>query len=180
MVDYVQSLRSIGQALEMLRAEDFDLEIERDAFLVRCSVPRPKEITSGQADQGGLLQQIWGVLPLETRLELNMTVTGHFRTNDINLHYTLKDVDHLDEEGKAKRSSAKEPSAPTLSQFLRTVGAYVKQKPARLQRISRKGDSFTIQYKTPAGEKDEEVLSMVDLYELGVWMSMKRTDRNRS
>jgi hypothetical protein len=179
MLDYVQPLRSIGQALELLRAEDFDLEVERDAFLVRCSVPRPKETINGE-DQAGLLQQIWGVLPLETRLELNMTVTGHFKTNDINLHYTLKDVDHLDEEGKAKRSSAKEPSAPTLSQFLRTVGAYVKQKSARLQRISRRDDSITIQYSTPAGEKHEEVLSTAELYELGVWMSMKRADRSSS
>jgi hypothetical protein len=180
MVEYVQSLRSIGQALELLRVEDFDLEIEGEAFLVRCSVPRPEETITGQADQAGLLQHIWGVLPLETRLELNITVTGHFKVNDIDLHYTLNDVDRLDEEGKAKRGGTKEASAPTLSQFLRTVGAYVKQKPARLQKISRRDDSITIQYDTPSGERSEEVLSMADLYELGVWMSMKRADRNLS
>ena len=153
MVDYVQSFRSIGQALELLRVDDFDLEIEEEAFIVRCSVPRPKE-TTGEADQAGLLQQIWGVLPLETRLELNMTLTGPFKVDDVELHYALKDVDRLDDKGKSKRSSTKEPSAPTLSQFLRTVGAYVKQKSARLQRISRRDDSITIQYSTPAGEKN--------------------------
>jgi hypothetical protein len=176
MLDYVQSLRSIGQALELLRAEDFDLEIERDALLVRCSVPRPKEMTGGQPDQAGLLQQIWGVLPVETRLELNMT----FKVDDVELHYALKDADRLDDEGKAQRSGTNELSPPTLSQFLRTVGAYVKQKSARLQRISRRDDSITIQYSTPAGEKIDEVLSVADLYELGVWMSMKRADRGRS
>jgi hypothetical protein len=178
MTDYVQALRSIGQALELLRAEDFDLEIEEEAFLVRCSVPRPQE--TGQAEQAGLLQHIWGVLPLETRLELNMTVTGHFNTKDIDLHYTLKDVDRLDEEGKAKRGGTEEASAPTLSQFLRIVGAYVNQKPARLQRISQRDDSITIQYERPSGEKTEEVLSMADLYGLGVWMSRKRADGNLS
>jgi len=180
MTNDVQALRSIGQALELLRAEDFDLEIEGEAFLVRCNVPRPKELIAGQAEQAGLLQHIWGVLPVETRLELNMTLTGQFKVDDIDLHYTLKDVDRLDEEGKAKRGGTEEPSAPTLSHFLRIVGAYVKQKPARLQRISRKDDSITIQYETPSGEKNEEVLSMADLYELGVWMSMKRADRNLS
>jgi hypothetical protein len=176
----VQALRSIGQAFELLRAEDFDLEIEGEAFLARCTVPRPNEMISGQTEQAGLLQHIWGVLPVETRLELNMTVTGHFNTKDIDLHYTLKDVDRLDEEGKAKRSGTEEASAPTLSQFLRIVSAYVMQKPARLQRISRKDDSITVQYETPSGEKNEEVLSVADLYELGAWMSMKRADRNLS
>jgi hypothetical protein len=180
MVEYGQSLRSIGQALELLTVDDFDLEIEGEAFLVRCSVPRPKETITGQPDQASLLQHIWGVLPADTRLELNMTLTGRFTDNDIDLRYTLKDVDRLDEEGKAKRGDPVETRAPTLSQFLRTVGAYVNQKPARLLRISRKDDSITIQYQTPSGQKSEEVLSVADLYELGVWMSMKRADRNRS
>lgn len=181
MADYVQSLRSIGQALELLRVEDFDLEIEGEAFRVRCSVPRPKETITGQTDQAGLLQHIWGVLPVETRVELNVTLTGDFRANDLDLQYTLKDADRLDLEGKAKRGASKETSAPpTLSQFLRTVGAYVKQKPARLQRISRRDDSITIQYDTPSGEKNQEVLTMADLHDLSAWMSMKRADRNRS
>ncbi|MGE5302284.1 MAG: hypothetical protein ACM3TN_03085 [Alphaproteobacteria bacterium] len=176
MTDYVQALRSIGQALELLRAEDFDLEIEDEAFLVRCSVPRPKEMIAGQAEQAGLLQHIWGVLPVETRMELNMTLTGQFKVNEIDLHYALKDVDRLDEEGRAKRGGTEESNAPTLSQFLRIVAAHVKQKPARLRRISRKDDSIAVQYETPSGEINKEVLSMADLYELGVWMSMRRTD----
>jgi hypothetical protein len=60
------------------------------------------------------------------------------------------------------------------------VGDYVTQKPARLQRISRRGDAMTIRYETAAGESKEEVLSLADLYDLGVWMSMQRADRNRS
>lgn len=178
MTDYVQALRSIGQALELLKAEDFDLEIEGEVFRVRCSVPRPQE--TSQVDQAGLLQHIWGVLPLETRLELNMTVAGHFNTKDIDLHYTVKDAGRLDDEGKAKRGDANEPSAPTLSQFLRSVHAYVKQKPARLQRIARRADSITIQYEMPSGEKNKEVLSTADLYDFGVWMSMKRGRHNAS
>ena len=180
MAEYVQSLRSIGQALELLRVEDFDLEIEGEAFLVKCSVPRPQEMSAGQAEQSGLLQHVWGVLPVETRLELNMTVTGEFKAEDIDLHYTLKDAGRLNEEGKARRGTVNEAGAPGLSQFLRAVGAYVTQKPARLQKISRRDDSITIRYETPGGENNEEVLSMADLYDLGVRMSMKRADRSRS
>jgi hypothetical protein len=180
MAEYVQSLRSIGQALELLRVEDFDLEIEGEAFLVRCSVPRAKEGIGGHPDQAGLLQHIWGVLPLETRLELNMTVTGHFNVDDLDLHYSLKDLGRLDEEGKAKRGTVTDTGAPRLSHFLRAAGAYVKQIPARLQKISRRDASFIICYETPAGERNEEVLSMADLYEFGIRLSINRGDRNRS
>jgi len=181
MVEYAQSLRSIGQALESLRVEDFDLEVDGDAFLVRCSVPWPKEAMTEQPDQASLLRHIWGVLPPESTLELNMSITSRFKATDVDLRYTLKDVDRLDDDGKAKRSDyPTEAHAPTLSQFLRTVGAYVNQKPARLQRISRRNDSIAIQYESPSGQKNEESLSVGDLYDLWVWMSMKRADRNRS
>lgn len=180
MAEYVQSLRSIGQALELLRVEDFELEIEGEAFLVRCSVPRPREMIAGQAEQSGLLQHVWGVLPVETRLDLNMTVTGQFKSDDIDLHYTLKDAGRLNEEGKAMRGTANDGGAPGLSHFLRAVGAYVTQKPARLQKISRRDDAMTIRYETAAGESKEEVLSLADVYDLGVWMSMKRAGRKPS
>jgi hypothetical protein len=181
MVEYAHSLRSIGQALESLRVEDFDLEVDGEAFVVRCSVPWPKEAITEQPDQASLLRHIWGVLPRESTVELNMNITTRFKATDIDLCYTSKDVDRLDEEGKAQRSDHPvEPHAPTLSQFLRTVGAYVSQKPARLLKISRRNDSIAIQYESPSGEKNDEALSVGDLYDLWVWMYMKRADRNRS
>jgi hypothetical protein len=181
MVEYAKSLRSIGQALETLRVEDFDLEVDGEAFLVRCSVPWPKEVVTEQPDQARLLRHIWGVLPPDSTLELKMSITSRFKATDVDLRYSLKDVDRLDEEGKAKRGdSPVEPHAPTLSQFLRTIGAYVNQKPARLLKISRSNDSIAIQYESPSGQKNDESLSVGDLYDLWVWMSMKRADRNRS
>ncbi len=181
MVEYGQSLRSIGQALESLRVEDFDLEVDGESFLVRCSVPWPKAAIAEQPDQASLLRHIWGVLPPESTLQLNMNITSRFKATDVDLRYTLKDVDRLDEEGKAKRGDQPvEPHAPTLSQLLRTVGAYVSQKPARLLKISRRNDSIAIQYESPSGQKNDDSLSVGDLYDLWVWMSMKRADRNRS
>jgi hypothetical protein len=181
MVEYAQSLRSIGQALESLRVEDFDLEVDGEAFLVRCSVPWPKEAITEQPDQASLLRHIWGVLPRDSTLVLNMSITSRFKATDIDLCYTLKDVDRLDEEGKAKRSDHPvETHAPTVSQFLRTIGTYVSQKPARLLKISRRNDSIAIQYESPSGEKNDESLSEGDLYDLWMWMSMKRGGRSRS
>ncbi len=181
MVEYSQSLRSIGQALESLRVQDFDLEVDGETFLVRCSVPWPTEPKTEQPDQASLLKHVWGILPGENTVELNLQLTSRFKATDIDLHYTFKDVDRLDEEGRAKRSNPPaEIHAPSLSQFLRTIGAYVSQKPARLLKISRRNDSVSIQYKSPSGDRNEESLSVDDLYDLCTWMSMKRADHNRS
>ncbi len=180
MLEYAQSLRSLGQALESLRVEDFDLEVEGETFLVRCSVPWPREATAEQPDQASLLRHVWGILPRESTFELNVRVTSRFKATDLDLHYTSKDVDRLDEEGKAKRSGHPvEVHAPSLSQFLRTVGTYVAQKPARLLKVSRRNDSIAIQYESPSGEKTDESLSVDDLYDLSTWMSTKRADPNR-
>lgn len=181
MAEYAQSLRSIGQALESLRVDDFDLEVDGESFLVRCSIPWPKDAVTEQPDQASLLRHVWGVMPRETTFELNLRVTSRFKATDIDLHYTSKDVDRLDEEGKAKRSDHPvEIRPPSLSQFLRTIGAYVSQKPARLLKISRRNDSVSIQYESLSGEKNDESLSVDDLYDLCSWMSMKRADHNRS
>ncbi len=180
MLEYAQSLRSIGQALESLRVEDFDLEVDGEGFLVRCSVPWPGQAIAEQPDQASLLRHIWGVLPRDSSLELNVQVTSRFKATDVDLQYTSKDVNRLDEEGKTKRSDQPvEIYAPSLSQFLRAVGAYVSQKPARLLKISRRGDSIAIQYETPASEKVDESLSVDDLYDLCTWMSRKRADQRR-
>lgn len=181
MVEYAQSLRTIGQALESLRVEDFDLEVDGEAFVVRCSVPWSQEAIAEQPEQASLLQHVWGVLPPESTVDLNIVITSRFRATDVDLRYTTKDVDRLDEEGKAQRSDCPVAlHAPTLSQFLRTLGAYVSQKPARLLKISRRDGSITIQYETAAGRKKDESLSADDLYDLWVWMTMKRADSNRS
>jgi hypothetical protein len=181
MVDCPQSLRSIGQALESLQVEDFQLEIDGDTFLVRCSVPRPVEDQRGEPEQTGLLQHIWGVLPVDDSLTIGLTLSGRFNSEDLDLLYTGKDVERLDDEGKRRRGQAA-PQAflPGISQCLRAVGAYVKNKPARLVSVTRQSDAVTIVFDTAIGERSTEVLSWVDLYDLSIAMYRKRADRGAS
>ncbi len=175
MVEYAHCLRSIGQALERLNVDDFDMELEGESFLVRCSVPWPGAPKPEQPDQASLLRHIWGVLPHDSSLELSVRVTSRFKATDVDLQYTLKDVNRLDAEGKARRGERREEfHAPSLSQFLRAVGAYVGQKPARLVKLSRRGESISIQYEDSNGEKTDESLTVDDLYDLCTWMTRKR------
>jgi hypothetical protein len=67
-----------------------------------------------------------------------------------------------------------------LSQLLRTVGAYVGQKRARLLKISWNGASIVLIYETSSQRLANEELTVSDLYDVWVRMYMKRADRNAS
>ena len=95
---------------------------------------------------------------------------------EIDLHYTAKDMDRLEQQGKAKRQNvAGVPDVASLSQLLRTIGAYVEQKKARLVRIARDGDSLEIEYYTVGGERRAETVSAASLYEFWAQLYLQRS-----
>ena len=60
--------------------------------------------------------------------------------NQLDLCYTLKDVDRLEQQGQARRGEAPAVAeTPGLSRLLRTIGAYLDEKPARLVKIAKDG-----------------------------------------
>jgi UDP-N-acetylglucosamine enolpyruvyl transferase len=94
----------------------------------------------------------------------------------LNLRYTMKDMDRLERQGKAKRQNlAGVPDVASLSQLLRTIGAYVEEKRGRLVKISRHGDSLAIQYDTVRGKRREETVSVASLYEFWVKLYLQRS-----
>lgn len=177
---YAQPLRAIGQALEVLNIQDFEMEPAGDAFYVRGSVPlgANKELWNDQcsADE---LRAIWGALPGE-----GDQAGGHTARNDlsrlsrIELRYTVQDVERLEEKGRSRRGySSKTADASSLSQVLRCIGAYLNQKPARLCKISREMDCVAIEFETSLGSRMKETLALKDLYDLWVRMYLQRSER---
>ncbi len=61
--------------------------------------------------------------------------------------------------------------------MLRTIGAYLDEKPARLVRISKDGESVTVVYETFSGVTFEEKRAVADVRELQTQMSRKRGKR---
>jgi hypothetical protein len=97
----------------------------------------------------------------------------------LDLRYTPRDVDRLEQEGQAKRMNSRAlADAGSLSQLLRTIGDYVGQKRARLLKISWNGTSIVLLYETSLGRLANEELTVSDLYDVWVRMYMKRADRN--
>ena len=85
-------------------------------------------------------------------------------------------MDRLEQQGKAKRQNvASVPDVASLSQLLRTIGAYVEEKQARLVKIARYGESLAIEYDTPGGERREETVSAASLYEFWAQLYVQRS-----
>jgi hypothetical protein len=137
-------LRAIGQALEQKHVEDFELKSEEGEFSVRARQGLPeggeelvRDIMRRLRRQGGF---------------------SEFR-------YTYDDVNRLDAEGRAKRREQRGmPDFYTLSQTLRTVGAYVDEKGADLLGVSRTESRVTIQYKIGQGQLTLETHDTTSLY----------------
>jgi hypothetical protein len=99
--------------------------------------------------------------------------------NRLDLCYTLKDVDRLEQKGQARRGET--PAAaqtPGLSHLLRTIGAYLEEKPARLVKIVKDGESVTVVYETLSGIKFEEKLDGATLRDWETQMFIKRGSRD--
>lgn len=151
-----QALRAIGQALEEVRLDDFDLERFDGGFVVRRHEPSSQE---GKSLFGRIRRRLRrGEDPLELR-------------------YTMEDIETLDEKGKAQRTGEIGiPDFYSLSQFLRTVGGYVDQRRARLIAIFRRGLMLTIEYVKTDGQLVTEEHTVASFYNSFVQMYRHRRE----
>jgi hypothetical protein len=168
MTGYAQPLRAIGQALETLNIQSFEMEPVGDDFFVRGNIPVTSLVTHEK-----LRRTISGKLPSENgeKRELNVD-------SPVELLYEVKDVERLEDRGRSRRINPHGTADPSsLSQVLRCIGAYLNQKRARLLKLSREAESVSVEYETSLGTGMKEVLSLSDLYDLWVRMYMQRAER---
>jgi len=177
-IDYAQPLRAIGQALEILKMESFELEPDGDDFVVRGKVTARgggDDVESAESRNlrfNGEGEQNLGAPDAER-------VATPAIVNQLDLCYTLKDVDRLEQKGQARRGEAPAVAqTPGLSHLLRTIGAYLEEKPARLLKIAKDGESVTVVYETLSGIKFEEKLDGATLREWETQMFIKRGSRD--
>src|SRR6058998_3406703 len=114
---YSKSLRTIGQSLETLRVEDFELEKEDDIYVVRSKSLTP---TFQWIVRNSLIDHTWDSVP-EQRSTRSVAGDGWSR-------YDLMNISRLDVQGRKKRrghSAAQIRGASKLSQLLRTLGEHL-------------------------------------------------------
>ena len=179
VADYAQPLRAIGQALETLNVETFEMEPAGEAYLIRGAAAIEDSVTTKPRVNSEKIRSVWGDMagrkPTFTSVPQAKNATT---TSRIELNYTPRDVERLEIEGRAKRGGTFKMADPSsLSQLLRCIGAYLTQKLARLLRISWAGDFLSVEYETSLGSRMQETLATADLYDLWVRMYLQRASR---
>src|SRR5258705_8309622 len=179
MMGYAQPLRAIGQALETLNLTSFELEPAGEDFYVKGIVAASHPELSEDRLSLEKLSAVWGQLSETERADRDLGGTKAAPVlTPIELQYTMKDVDRLEQEGQAKRSDPhRVPDTSRLSQVLRCVGAYLNQKPARLVKIARNAEAVSVEYETSLGSIHKETLAVSEVYDLWVRMYMQRAER---
>jgi hypothetical protein len=174
MTGYAQPLRAIGQALETLNIQSFEMEPVGEDFFIRGNLP-----TSAVLLDGGLTAEVRRVIWGENgEHDKDGDATSPNVQSPIELLYGAKDVERLEAEGRSRRINPHGSANPaSLSQVLRCIGAYLSQKRARLLKLSRDAESFFVEYETSLGTHIKEMLSLSDLYDLWVRMYLQRAER---
>jgi hypothetical protein len=176
---YAQILRAIGQALETLKLQSFEVEPVEEGFSVRGNIALGDDAIGDGEVNRSQLRAIWGELPvLKRAADEPARIEGSSTTTTVELRYTIRDIERLDYEGQLRRlDSNRVADAGSLSQILRCIGAYLNQKRARLLKLAREGEAVLLEYETSLGSQMKESFALSDLYDLWVRMYMQRAGR---
>ena len=175
MTGYAQPLRAIGQALETLNIQSFEMEPVGEDFFIRGNLPTSAVLLDGVLTADKVRRVIWGENGEHDKAGDS---TGPNVQSAIELLYGAKDVERLEAEGRSRRINPHGTANPSsLSQVLRCIGAYLNQKRARLLKLSREAESVLVEYETSLGTNMKEMLSLSDLYDLWVRMYLQRAER---
>jgi hypothetical protein len=176
---YAQILRAIGQALETLNIQSFELEPVGTEFSVRGKVAMASICGSDDQRSRRHRRIIWGDLPKAKQTgHDSVRLVGASATSPVDLQYTSRDVERLEYEGQLRRTDASRVAeTASLSQTLRCIGAYLNQKRARLLKVARDGEAVLLEYETSLGSQINESFSLSGLYDLWVRMYLQRAGR---
>jgi hypothetical protein len=176
-----QRLRAVGQGLESLGVEDFELRVEGEGYFA-LGIPRvpPK---SKDADHPvnkvgvtSVLRKAWHNLVGRHSADARFSTPG---SDVLRILFTAEGLLRLEDEGKAKRQ-ADSPGVPNpnkLPQVLRMVGECIDQKAGRFIALEKFRDRIAFEYVIAAPNHVHEVWKLADLYEFWFDISKRRQAR---
>jgi hypothetical protein len=174
-MNYSRILRVVGQKLEPLRPETYEVVSYGNCYLVRCRV---KEDSQGKKEEEKKVRGLAAFLRLWREPE-NLTVRekpNESTSMNVEFLYSLEDLNHEDEEHKEPRCDANAmPDPYSLSNTLRSVGEFLDRKPdAKLLFASNHGQEVVILYETRGGVRHLEEYPISTIYEFSVKEYVKR------
>jgi hypothetical protein len=166
-MNYSRILRVIGQRLEPLRPETYEVVCYANCYLVRCRV-KEEEKAKGL----GAFLRLW-------REQENPNIPKNLKEGTstyVEFLYSLEELNRQDEERKEPRRDPNAmPDPYSLSNTLRAVGEFLDRKPdAKLLFASNRDQEIVILYETKDGARNLEEYPISTLYDLSVKRYVQR------
>lgn len=169
--NYAQILRTIGQMLEALEIQSFELRIEAGDFMVSSDEPRQRR----KSPRASSLRVFWQRL---CGKKTGSKFSNKPSSGVLELHYTAADITRADSEGRSKREAAvRAPEPHSLSQILRAVGGFVDQQGGQLLTVRKQNQTVDFEYKSRLKTNVCKQYTVAGLYDYWVKMYLKRGDR---
>ncbi len=150
---YSHELRTIGQALEARGISTFELKTRLGQYTVSGKPDKPESL-----------------LDLVRQLRNN-----NWRRSECIITLAPRDIKELETKSKARRALAgRLPDFYNASNVLRTIGAYLDAKTARLVEIQKSSLSLTLLYQTRDRYPELEDRTIVSFYETFIELYGKR------
>ena len=170
-----QELRTVGQGLELLDVEDFDLKTEGDGYFALAIPREPIKTNETAGAVRKVLQSAWRNVTRRNSFDdkLDEGAPGVFR-----VLFTPRGLLRLERVGRARRSadSAGIPNLKKLAQVLRMVGEHLDARSGYLLKVSKRGDRIAFEYSTAARRHRTEEWKLSELYELWLNASKRRQE----
>jgi hypothetical protein len=159
---YSESLRAIGDSLDVLGISTFYLEKQADNYIVRP--------TTGSTTKKTFLKRIAEKLKGSRKPD---------KQSSQPLCYTPTDISRVagDQQWQHRKTNIM-PDAHKLAQLLRVVGFHLDRKEASAFTISMSSDLLIVWYETSGGHQQRESFTLENLYDLAVHMYLRRWKRS--
>ena len=177
---FEEVLRAVGQGLQSLAVEDFELQVEGDGYLALGTprAPSPGAVANRSTKPGMKVtfQNAWQIIS-ERISHFN---AADSKSNFLRVLFTPEGIHRLQCEGETKRSedSGGIPNLNQVSQILRMVGEYIDAKSGRFISASKQQDSISFDYETAAHIRITKNWRLAELYEYWLQLSKQRQKRH--
>lgn len=163
--NYQDTLRAIGQGIEQLGIEVFQLEASGDHDFVVSGVYRQSKNTSARKLKKSFLSLI---MDAAQNLRRGRNASTLFQFSGI--RFNRSDIDILDRAGKASRSSEEgRPRNPLgIAHVLRMAGVYLDSKGSQFARLSWNRNTLTLWHISSLGVEAKEIFTPHNLYDYWV------------
>ena len=166
-----QELRAVGQGLESLDVEDFDLTAEDQGYFAIATRRASKQTRKAVAAKA--IRITWQKLSGHDKWSVEA------RPDILRIVFSPDGILRLERKGRERRNHGSRglPDLTKLAQLLRVVGERLDDLSGRLVKVSKRGDNILIEYASATNRRRTEEWKLAELYDLWLEACKRREGR---